>query len=65
MVYLFKEPGHFRVIQEGVRFFCIQEVVMTKPMEPVRTRTYSDHHLTYLSALTIAAIVVLWIVTAF
>jgi hypothetical protein len=40
----------------------MQEVVMTKPMEPVQTRTYSDNHLTYLSALTIAAIVVLWIV---
>jgi hypothetical protein len=33
-------------------------------MEPAQTKTYSDHHLTYLSALTIAAIVVLWIVAA-
>jgi len=38
---------------------------MTKPMEPVQAKTYSDHHLTYLSALTIAAILVLWIVAAF
>lgn len=37
---------------------------MSKSTEPVQSKTYSDHHLTYLSALTIAAIVVLWIVAA-
>jgi hypothetical protein len=40
-----------------------QEGVMNNVMEPERAARYSDHHLTYLSAVTIGVILLLWILS--
>jgi len=37
---------------------------MSNVMEPARGKSYSDHHLTYLSAVTIGLILLLWILAA-
>jgi hypothetical protein len=36
---------------------------MNNVMEPAREKRYSDHHLTYLSAVTIGLILLLWVLS--